>query len=227
MALFKDKLSEEDIKELLGMTPAELKTQLSALADLKVESAANSEQLKTLGAIKDSLAALEVRTRPVEKPNREEIEESPDFLIDPDAAMEHRIKNGIGKDVDSIKLATAGLQADFNLSIFRASHSDFKLYEKEFNEMWVKMHPAAKAQPNVIDNIYNMLRGRHLEDTLRDTAAGKGTFHIEVGGESGNKDIGEGDKTKPKLTDEEKQIAKAWDMTDAEYASERDGIVYA
>jgi len=227
MALFKEKLTEEEIKEMFGVTPAELKTQLAALETLKTESAANTETLKSIGAIKDSLAALEARTKPVEKPNRVEEEEAPDFLVDPDAAFDHRFKNTVGKDLDNVRLATAGLQADFNLNNFKASHPDFKLYEKEFNEIWNKTHVGAKAQPGIVDNIYNMLRGRHLEETVKDTVAGKGTFHIEVGGESGNKGTNEVDKGKFKLTDEEKATAKHWDMTDAEYASERDGITYA
>jgi hypothetical protein len=129
-----------------------------------------------------------------------------------------------------VTLHTLNVAADMAYNMARQRLPHFDKFEPEIKELWNKYTPAQKGRPDeLIENIYNLVRGRHLDDILTDTAKKEGKFNlVQSGGTTvvGSQNGGSSRKPEDDLTEKEKEVAARFGLTPKEWAEQKGGLKY-
>lgn len=219
----------EDVEKILGMKPDVLATSLAQIADLKTKLEAQDTKLGGLDDIKTSIASLVEKFKTVTPNKNKDTNDGnnnnggtpedtfeQDFLLDPRTA----IQNMINKSTSGVAATAISTSADMAYSNFKNSKSDFGLFEAEIKAEWDKFPVAYKGKPaELIENIYNMIRGKHLEEVVQDNSKKTGKFFIETGGNSQNNNTNTNTNktTNDQLTDQEKDVCKKMGVKEEDY----------
>ena len=234
-------LTPEDIEKVMGMKPDQIKAMLDLVPTLKTKMEEQDTKLGGIEDIKTTLAQLSEKLKtPAIKPNNsggnnnnnnnnnnndgsnnndDNFDER--FLLDPKTVIKELIAQGTG----GVAATAINTSAEMAYNNFRLSKRDFAAFEKEVKEEWDKFPVQAKTNPSaLVENIYNMVRGRHQEEVLVDHAKKDGRFFIESGGSatSNASNNGGGDK-KPEdqLSQDELDICKKWDIKPEAYIARK------
>jgi hypothetical protein len=230
-------LKLEDLKKA-GVDPDKIK----ALED-KLNTVASKEdidaQKTALQSIKDSLAALTDKVNMVapvndnnqNKDNNQNRTEVPDpFNIDPVAFMEDpagNIKRMVQTSVAGVQLHSLNVAADLAYNTAKASLPYFQVFEKEIKEEWDRFTPVQKGQPQqLIENIYNLVKGRHLDEIMTDTNKKEGKYNIiQSGGTTLIPSTTPNKKDEPLSADEQAAMRK-FGMNEDEWRASKGGLKY-
>lgn len=169
--------------------------------------------------------------RPTPDTNRSGVEP---LNIDPLAFMENpqdATRKLVNEALAPVTIHTLGVAADmeYNLASQRLEH--FKIFEDEIKQEWNKFPVQVKTKPReLIDNIYNMVIGRHIDDIKRDSLKKEGRFNIiQAGGTTtlpATLQGGGNNNQQATLTDQEKAVAAKMGMSEQEYADSKKGLRY-
>jgi len=151
------------------------------------------------------------------------------FMENPVEAVK-RIQN-----VASAPIVAHSLQMACNFAYNEAKRTlpNFGMFEEEIKKEWDAYPLNAKgADPDkLIKNLYDLVRGRHVDDIMTDTNKKEGKYNFVQSGASGGTGASgnKGPQTKPEdlLTPEELKQAARFDMTPAEYAEQKGKLRYA
>lgn len=153
------------------------------------------------------------------------------FMEDPQGAV-RRIMN---EAMAPVTLHSLSVAADMAYNIARQRLPYFEKFEPEIKELWNKYTPAQKGKPDeLIENLYNLVRGRHMDEILTDTNKKDGKYNLVSSGGSSNigkagagvGDTSGGRKPEDDLTEQEKSVAARFGLTPAEWAAQKAGLKY-
>lgn len=227
---------EIDYKVEFGVENKEaLLAKLAKVSELETSNttmkASVEAQSGELNTIKETLRALELKSTETNNNNtnnnnnnNNQNVEIPSVQDNEDAAFAAR-----NAPIWAQTLATnARLNRMEVVNRLKATDPYFPKLEKEFNELCktITLREAGHEQGSIIiENAYNIVRGKHLDQILQDTRAGKGEFFIESGSNSGNTGNGtENRNTDPtKLTDDEKAIASRMGVSEEAFIKSKTG----
>lgn len=148
-----------------------------------------------------------------------------EFMEDPQRAVQRIMSEGLAP----VTLHTLNVAADMAYNMARQRLPHFQMFEQEIKDIWGKYTPAQKQKPDeLIENIYNLVRGRHLDEILTDTNKKDGKYNLVQSG--GTTVVGQpgGSKRNPvdDLSDKEKEIAARFGMTPEQWAEQKGGLKY-
>lgn len=151
-----------------------------------------------------------------------------EFMEDPTNSVRRIMSEGI----TPITLHTLNVAAEMSYNMARQRLPHFERFEAEIKELWNKYTPAQKGKPDeLVENLYNLVRGRHLDEIMTDTNKKEGKYNLvqaggtsvmsrNAGGESG------GRKLEDDLSPKELEIAGRFGMTPEEWAKQKGGLKY-
>jgi hypothetical protein len=233
-------MSKEQLKEL-GVDPDKI-----AALETKLGNVVTKEELATatssLTEIRDSIAALTQKVNtPVERVDnnnggnnggnndQQRTTVVDPYAVDPVEFMENpgeHIKKMVQQQVAGVQLHSISLAAEMAYNTAKNSLPYFKVFEEEIKKEWDKYTPVQKGNPQVlIDNIYNLIKGRHLDEIITDTNKKEGKYNIV---QSGGTSVIRPTTTEKKeeLTDAELIAAKKFGMTPEEWNASKGGLKY-
>ena len=214
----------EDFKKA-GLDPEVLSKTAEAVAGLddKIKNAvteatknmASSASIDVMKTQLTNLAAkLQGTTKP--EPSTSNVEESPDWILDPEGAT----KKEINKSIGGIAVTMATMRAENNYNNFKASGARaFSKYEKDIKEMWDKQPLTNRQDPELIKNIYKIIIADHVDEIAKQGE----TFFVEPQ-TSGNGHSNTEVKKKPEdvLSKDELELAKKWGISPEDYLKEKE-----
>ena len=149
-----------------------------------------------------------------------------EFMEDPQGSV-RKLANEM---LAPVTLHTLNVAADMAYNMARQRLSHFQTFETEIKEIWNKYTPAQKGKPDeLIENIYNLVRGRHLDEIMTDTNKKEGKYNLvqsggtSVIGKPGGEQKG---NLEDSLTDREKEVAAKFGLTPKEWAEQKGGLKY-
>lgn len=150
-----------------------------------------------------------------------------EFMEDPSGAVRRIMSEGI----TPITLHTLNVAAEMSYNMARQRLPHFEKFETEIKEIWQKYTPAQKGKPDeLIENIYNLVRGRHLDEIMTDTNKKEGKYNmIQSGGTSviGRNAAGDAArKPEDDLTPKELEVAAKFGLKPEEWAEQKRGLKY-
>lgn len=149
-----------------------------------------------------------------------------EFMEDPQGS----VRKIMSEQLAPVTLHTLNVAADMAYNMAKQRLPHFEKFESEIKELWGKYSPAQKVKPDeLIENIYNLVRGRHLDEILTDTNKKDGKYNlVQSGGTSVVSRAGGGSTEKPEdlLTDKEKEVAARFGLTPKEWAEQKGGLKY-
>lgn len=151
-----------------------------------------------------------------------------EFMENPTAAVRRIMSEG----VTPITLHTLNVAAEMSYNMAKQRLPHFERFEAEIKELWQKYTPQQKGKPDeLIENLYNLVRGRHLDEIMTDTNKKEGKYNlVQAGGTSviGRNAGGESGGRKPEddLSPRELEIAGRFDMTPEEWQKQKGGLKY-
>lgn len=193
---------------------------------LKTTTEAQSGELNT---IKETLRALELKSTETnnntnQNQNQNQNVEIPSVADDENGAFAARMAPLYAQTLAT----TAKLNKAEVVNRLKASDPYFPKLEKEFNELCktITLREAGHERGNeIIENAYNIVKGKHLDEILQHQRAGKGEFFIESGSNSGNTGNGAENRNidPTKLTDDEKVIASRMGVSEEAFIKSKTG----
>jgi len=149
------------------------------------------------------------------------------FMEDPQSAVRRIVSEGLGP----ITMHSLNMAAEMAYNIARQRLPHFEKFEPEIKELWNKYTPAQKGKPDeLIENLYNLVRGRHMDEILTDTNKRDGKYNlVQSGGTTVvGRPGGAGPERKPEddLTAKEVEVAARFGLTPAEWAAQKGGLKY-
>lgn len=209
--------STDDVNELKGAVA----TTQNTLRELQ-------NTLQTLAAQRNAEGGNEGR-QPTERhvqPNQAEpVKIDPlEFMEDPTSAVRKIMSEGI----TPITLHTLNVAAEMSYNLARQKLPHFEKFEGEIREIWNKYTPGQKGKPDeLIENIYNLVRGRHLDEIMTDTNKKEGKYNmIQPGGSTVVSAGGGSRKDDEDLTPKELEVAGRFGMTPEEWKKQKGGLKY-
>jgi len=181
-------------------------------ATKNMASSASIDEMKT--QLTNLAAKLQVTTKP--EPSTSNVEESPDWILDPEGAT----KKEINKSIGGIAVTMATMRAENNYNNFKASGARaFSKYEKDIKEMWDKQPLTNRQDPELIKNIYKIIIADHVDEIAKQGE----TFFVEPQ-TSGNGHSNTEVKKKPEdvLSKDELELAKKWGISPEDYLKEKE-----
>jgi hypothetical protein len=151
-----------------------------------------------------------------------------EFMEDPQGAVRKIMSEGLYP----VTLHSLSVAADMAYNMAKQQLPHFDKFEPEIKELWDKYTPQQKGKPGeLIENIYNLVRGRHLDDILTDTAKKEGKFNlVQSGGtsviRSAGGPSGKDDKPEDLLTPKELEVAAKFGLSPKEWAEQKGGLKY-
>lgn len=150
-----------------------------------------------------------------------------EFMEDPTASVRRIMSEGI----TPVTLHTLNVAADMAYNMARQRLPHFEKFEPEIKELWDKYTPAQKGKPTeLVENIYNLVRGRHLDDIITDTNKKEGKYNLvaQAGGTSVVNRSGDTSGRKPEddLTPKELEVAARFGLSPKEWAEQKQGLKY-
>lgn len=148
---------------------------------------------------------------------REDDVSAVDFLEDP---MKH-VRAEANKVGNLVAAQTINLGATIAYNNAKATLPLFDQFEAEIKETWDKQPINAKMNAkDLIENIYHIVRSKHLDEIVTDSTKRDGRYNIVASGgnsNSGNNTNVGNKKPEDNITDDQKRAARSFGMTDAEY----------
>lgn len=239
-------LKKEDLIKM-GVDPDQLKT----ISD-KVATAASKDDItelkNTLTTTQNTLKELEnsLRTLNERRPANDggdngggKKDEPPqhrgpvnidplEFMEDPAGSVRKIMSEGLAP----VTLHTLNVAADMAYNMARQRLPHFEKFEPEIKELWNTYGPAQKGKPDeLITNLYNLVRGRHMDEILTDSNKKEGKYNlVQSGGTSVMSRAGGsgGPEAKPEdsLTPKELEVAARFGLTPKEWAEQKGGLKY-
>lgn len=220
------KMTVEDLKGL-GLDPEDIKNIKAGLvSEDKIKSLIAESNTSIVEQMKNSFTELEKKLSKTPEKNTETREEEntdgdklAEFMADPLAAMDKRIN----ERTQDVRAHSMQMAADLAYDNARRSlpHFSIQAIADEVKTEWDKYPIQVKTNPQLlIQNIYNMVIGRHLDEIRLDSDKKDGKYNLfQTGGIS----RAPGDLTPPikpedKLTPKELAAAKNFGLTAEEYA---------
>jgi hypothetical protein len=160
--------------------------------------------------------AAKLQGTPKLEPSTSNVEESPDWILDPEGAT----KKEINKSIGGIAVTMATMRAENNYNNFKASGARaFSKYEKDIKEMWDKQPLTNRQDPELIKNIYKIIIADHVDEIAKQGE----TFFVEPQ-TSGNGHSNTEVKKKPEdvLSKDELELAKKWGISPEDYLKEKE-----
>lgn len=226
MAWRQEKSQEEIIKEALGITTEEAKAKLAELDIVKASLAAKDTEIATMN---NNLATLTTEVTELKK--NQKVQEPPkndpqqhvlrDWMEDADGAFQDRVKPVVGLSLD--------VKAEVVLDrVIRKVERDprYSLFEKEFKDLVKSGDLVARGQEAFVQNCWDVVVGRHVNDIMRDQAAGKGTYFVESGRNQSNGGTQPEKKPVDFMTEDEKKEAARFGLTPEQWLKSRGGIKF-
>ena len=175
-----------------------------AYENLEPEFTKKSQELAdTKRALEELQTRVTATPAPTPAPSEEENLDQL-FFTDPAQAMNKVVQKQLQPLLDA--------QFETSMTAYRTSDPVFKKYENEIRII-VQNAPHIKTQPGIVEQLYKMVKGLHIEDfeaelreKIRAEMAGKVEGALEGGG-AGHVDGGKGEQ-QIKLTDDEKAVAR-------------------
>lgn len=150
-----------------------------------------------------------------------------EFMEDPQTAVRRLTQEALAP----VTLHTLNVAADMAYNMARQRLPHFDKFEAEIKGLWDKYTPLQKGKPDeLIENIYNLVRGRHLDEIITDSNKKEGKYNLV---QSGGTTVmgpagGGGGSRKPEedLSPKELEIAARFGMTPEQWAKEKGGLKY-
>jgi len=214
----------EDFKKA-GLDPEVLSKTAEAVAGLDdkiknavTEATKNMASSASIDEMKTQLTNLAAKLQGTTKsePPTPNVEESPDWILDPEGAT----KKEINKSIGGIAVTMATMRAENNYNNFKASGARaFSKYEKDIKEMWDKQPLTNRQDPELIKNIYKIIIADHVDEIAKQGE----TFFVEPQ-TSGNGHSNTEIKKKPEdvLSKDELELAKKWGISPEDYLKEKE-----
>lgn len=218
--------SEEVIKETLGLTAEEAKAKLAELETIRGQLAAKDTELATmnnnLATLTSTVEELK-KNQKVQEPEKKDPQEPQltDWMDDADGAFRDRVKPVIG--------LTLSTKAEVVMDrVIRKVERDprFNLFEKEFKDLVKTGNLTAQAEEAFVQNCWDVVVGRHVNDIMRDQAAGKGTYFVESGRNQSNGGSQPEKKPADFMTEDEKKEAARFGLSPEQWLKSRGGIKF-
>src|SRR5262249_41819713 len=155
--------------------------------------------------------------------------------IDPLAFMEDpqdSVRRLANEMLAPITLHSLNVAADMAYNMAKQRLPFFDRFETEIKEMWNKYTPVQKQKPDeLIENLYNLVRGRHVDEILTDTNKKDGKYNLVQSGGTAvvgrpGADGSSGRKPEDDLSPKELEIAARFGMTPQEWAAQKGGLKY-
>jgi hypothetical protein len=154
--------------------------------------------------------------------------------IDPLEFMENptdSVRRIMGEAITPLTLHSLNIAAEMSYNMARQRLPHFEKFEPEIKELWNKYTPGQKQKPDeLIENLYNLVRGRHMDEIMTDTNKKEGKYNmIQSGGSSiVSRPGGETSGRKPEddLTPKELEVAARFGLTPKEWAEQKQGLKY-
>jgi len=238
-------LKKEDLVKA-GVDPdaiSQLSTKINSAAtkadvdELKTTLSTTQETLRKLEGTLTALATSrgeggdngggdKKETPPANQPGPMKIDPL-EFMEDPQGS----VRKLINESVAPVTLHTLNVAAEMEYNLAKQRLPYFDRFEPEIKELWNKYAPAQKVKAGeLIENLYNLVRGRHLDEIMTDTNKKEGKYNLvqsggtSVVGRPGGVDSNR--KPEDDLTEKEKSIAAQFGMTPAEWAAQKGGLKY-
>lgn len=237
------KMEKEDLKNL-GLDPDAIKLMsdklTTAASKTDVDELKNSvaQTQNTLKELENTLKALatsrttdgggERKEEPKPTTGPQPLQIDPlEFMEDPQAS----VRKLVNEQIAPVTLHTLNVAADMAYNMAKQQLPYFDKFEKEIKDIWDKYGPAQKGKPGeLIENIYNLVKGRHMDEIMTDTAKKEGRYNlVQSGGTSvTGRPGGDGKPSNPEdlLTDKEKEVAARFGLTPKEWAEQKGGLKY-
>lgn len=221
-------------EEIFGMKSEDLMKKLEAGAEAKAKL---DELQNTFGTqfndIKEALTKLQVTPASSSSSsssnnnggNNGETkteEKSPDWFADPDAAFAHHT----GKAIAPLVQLTLETRASQVFDRVKSSYGDFSLFEEEILKEMQSAPAQYKANEMYVRNAYHMVKGRHTDEIAADKAKGSGKYFVEGSSSNLNRSVVEDKDKKPVLTQEEKEYASKFGLTEDAYIESKKAMKY-
>lgn len=154
--------------------------------------------------------------------------------IDPLEFMENptdSVRRIMGEAITPLTLHSLNIAAEMSYNMARQRLPYFEKFEPEIKELWNKYAPNQKQKPDeLIENLYNLVRGRHMDEIMTDTNKREGKYNLiaQAGGTSVIKPGGETSGRKPEddLTPKELEVAARFGLSPKEWAEQKLGLKY-
>ena len=150
------------------------------------------------------------------------------FMEDPQGSVRRLVSEAMGPTI----LHSLNVAAELAYNQARQRLPYFEKFESEIKELWNKYTPGQKGKPDeLIENLYNLVRGRHLDEIMTDTNKKDGKYNlVQSGGTTVmsrvSGDGGSGRKPEDDLTEQERATAARFGMTPAEWAAQKGNLKY-
>lgn len=103
---------------------------------------------------------------------------------------------------------------------------DWDKFKTEIDELLKNTPLQAKVHEATIENAYHIARGKKVDDIVKDTIAGQGSYFMESGRNAGNGGTTEKKTPDELLSPEEKAMAAKHGMTNEQWLKSKEGIKY-
>ena len=150
------------------------------------------------------------------------------FMEDPTGS----VRRLMSESLTPVTLHTLNVAAEMSYNMARQRLPHFERFEPEIKELWQKYTPTQKTKPDeLIENLYNLVRGRHLDEIMTDTNKKEGKYNLVQSGGSSiisrpGGEGGSGRKPEDDLTPKELEVAARFGLTPEEWAKQKGGLKY-
>lgn len=212
-----------DPKELIGMTPEELKEMRDKVTSYEAKFGELADLIKTqntgITELSESVKAIKV-TSPYSEPvdhnknNSNELRKLTEWGDDADKAFGERIT-----PLANLTLDTRGALARRSIQDeVKDNDNDWHLFAAEIDDLAKNESPQSKAQEGFWRNVYYVVKGKHANEIAQDRINKTGKFYTES---ANSITLQKEEKKTPEesLTDEQKKYASKMGVSLKDYAT--------
>lgn len=229
---------ETNYQEEFGVaSKEELLARLAEVNTLKTQNETLQTKLTTqeaeVNTVKATLASIEERVKTIQvtppgnnnNNNNNNNVEIPSVQDDENAAFAARMAPIYAQNLNT----TAMVVEDQVFRRIGATDPRFAKFEKEARDLLHSAHISARANMGVnpttkktyaeelVENCYLIVKGRHTDNIVQDTVAGKGEFFVESGRNSGNGGTNPNPPDPTVLTDDDRKIIAKMGVSEKVY----------
>lgn len=225
---YKEEFGVDSKEELLARL-AEVNTLKTQNETLQTKITTQEANLNTVKATLESIEQKVATMKPVEVNNGGNNNngnvEIPSVQDNEDAAFAARMAPIYAQNLNT----TAMVVEDQVFRRIGATDPRFAKFEKEARDLLHSAHISARANMGVnpvskktyaeelVENCYLIVKGRHTDNIVQDTVAGKGEFFVESGRNSGNGGTNPNPPDPTVLTDDDRKIIAKMGVSEKVY----------